>query len=143
MVQIDIQYEGGLRCKAEHGPSSVTLVTDAPVDNCGRGESFSPTDLLATGLGTCMLTIMGIVADRTGIDLSGIRINVTKDMQSEPVRRIRRLAVNIHFPRVVSPADRQRLEAAANNCPVLKSLHPDIEIPVQFIYPHNEEAKQS
>lgn len=135
MVQIDIVYQGRLRTEATHGPSKTTVVTDAPVDNHGRGESFSPTDLVATALGSCMLTIMGIVAERRGLDLSGTRVVVEKHMVTDPVRRIGRLPVTITLNRDCSAEERKLLEAAALTCPVHKSLHPDIEKPVTFVYP--------
>ena len=132
MVEIQIEYLGDLRCQAKHGPSGTTLVTDAPTDNMGKGESFSPTDLVATALGTCMLTVMGIVAQRNQINLQGTRVKVTKEMATAPIRRIGRLTVEIHVPAALSEEDRQRLEKAAHTCPVHKSLHPDIDAPVQF-----------
>jgi putative redox protein len=132
MVEIDIQYLGDLRCQAQHGPSGTTLITDAPTDNQGKGESFSPTDLVATALGTCMLTIMGIVARRHEIDLRGTKVHVTKEMVQTPVRRIGRLAVQIHVPGDVSPEQQKLLETAALTCPVHKSLHPDVAAPVTF-----------
>lgn len=132
MVQIDIVYEGDLRCRARHGPSGKELVTDPPADNQGRGESFSPTDLVATALGTCMLTIMGIVARRHGWDLAGARVQVEKGMIADPERRIGRLAVTIRVPAELDPAARQALERAAFTCPVHKSLGANVEIPVQF-----------
>jgi putative redox protein len=130
MVAIEIAYLGQLRCQAQHMPSGTRLITDAPVDNHGRGESFSPTDLVATALGTCMLTIMGIVAERDGLDLSGTTVTVAKEMVMSPVRRIGRLSVDIHVPAALSEQDQQRLKTAALTCPVHKSLHPDIEAPV-------------
>lgn len=136
MVQIDIVYQGRLRTEATHGPSKTTVVTDAPVDNHGRGESFSPTDLVATALGSCMLTIMGIVAERRGLDLSGTRVVVEKHMVTDPVRRIGRLPVTITLNRDYSAEERKLLEAAALTCPVHKSLHPDIDKPVTFVYPN-------
>jgi putative redox protein len=132
MVEIQIAYLGELRCQATHGPSGVKLVTDAPTDNMGKGESFSPTDLVATALGSCMLTIMGIVAQRNKIDLGGTRVKVTKEMSAAPVRRIGRLSVEIDVPAKVSEEDRRRLEQAAHTCPVHKSLHPEIETPIVF-----------
>ena len=132
MVKIDITYEGQLHCQAVHEPSRSVLATDAPKDNMGKGEAFSPTDLVATGLGSCMLTIMGIVAQRQGIDITGTKIEVTKEMATTTPRRIARLAVNIRVPGHLSPDDRQRLENAAHTCPVHRSLHPDIEVPIQF-----------
>lgn len=132
MIQIDLVYEGKLRCMAKHGPSGVTLSTDAPVDNMGRGESFSPTDLVATALGACMLTIMGIIAQRHELNLAGTTVRVTKEMTTTPPRRIARLAVTIDVPVKLSEDDRKRLENGAMTCPVHKSLHPDIEAPVTF-----------
>lgn len=135
MVQIDIVYRGELRTQATHQPSGTVLVTDAPVDNHGKGESFSPTDLVATALGSCMLTIMGIVAARHGWDLTGSTVTVHKHMVTEPVRRIGRLPVTIRVSQALSAVDRQRLEQAALQCPVHQSLHPDIDKPVEFSYP--------
>lgn len=132
MVQIEIAYEGRLRCRAVHGPSGTTLSTDAPKDNMGQGESFSPTDLVATALGTCMLTIMGIVAQRHSIELEGATVAVGKEMVTSPVRRIGRLTVDIRVPRAVTAEQRSLLENAARTCPVHKSLHPDIETPIAF-----------
>lgn len=132
MVRIDITYEGGLRCRAIHGPSGAAVLTDAPVDNHGQGASFSPTDLLATALGTCMATIMGIAAQRHAVDLTAMRITVIKEMVSEPTRRVGRLRTVIHVP--VAPDDRIRkvLEGAARACPVHASLHPDVDRPILF-----------
>jgi len=132
MVQIDITYQGDLRCQAKHGLSGTIVQTDAPVDNMGKGESFSPTDLVATALGTCMLTTMGIVAQRKNIDISGSTVSVTKEMVTAPIRRIGRLGVTIHVPHDLSDDDRKRLEHAAHSCPVHKSMHPDVQMPVTF-----------
>ena len=132
MVEITATYEGQLRCTAKHAPSSATLQTDAPKDNLGKGEAFSPTDLVATALGTCMLTTMGIVAQRNNIDMTGARVRVTKEMVSQPSRRIGTLGVEIVMPRALGEEDRRRLEAAALHCPVHRSLHPDVQIPVTF-----------
>jgi putative redox protein len=108
------------------------------VDNHGRGESFSPTDLVATALGACMTTIMGIVAERSKLDITGTTAHVVKEMIQEPVRRIGRLRVSIRVPADkasrLSPEDRKKLEAAALHCPVHKSLHPDIQTPIEFVY---------
>jgi putative redox protein len=137
-VEIDIVYEGGLRCRATHGPSRKQLTTDAPVDNHGKGESFSPTDLVATALGTCMTTLMGIVADRNKLDIAGTTVQVVKEMVQEPVRRIATLRVKIDVPAEkgaqLSVEDRKKLETAALHCPVHKSLHPDIHTPIEFSY---------
>src|SRR5476649_1090449 len=113
MVQIEIEYTGGLRCSAQHGPSQNRLLTDAPVDNHGKGESFSPTDLVATALGTCMETVMGIFAERHAIDLRGLKVTVLKDMIQAPVRRIARLASEIVVPLPASHPHREALERAA------------------------------
>jgi putative redox protein len=135
VIRIDVVYRGDLRCEARHGPSAATLVTDAPLDNHGRGESYSPTDLVAAALGTCMLTIMGIVAERHALDLRGTTVTVEKHMVEDPVRRIGRLPVTIRLNRPFAPAERQILEQAALTCPVHKSLHPAIDAPVHFTYP--------
>lgn len=130
MVKMTVQYAGDLHCKATHGPSGSVVETDAPVDNQGRGESFSPTDLVATALASCMATIMGIYAKRKEIDLAGMRIEVGKEMTQTAPRRIARLPVEVWLPATVvkDPA----LENAALTCPVFLSLHPDIEKPVTF-----------
>src|SRR5579872_6893884 len=137
-VEIDIVYEGHLRCRATHGPSKTVLTTDAPVDNHGKGESFSPTDLVATALGACMTTLMGIVADRNKLDITGTTVHVVKEMIQEPVRRIGALKVSIRVPAAkaaaLSAEDRKKLESAALHCPVHKSLHPDIQTPIEFRY---------
>jgi putative redox protein len=137
-VEIDITYAGQLHCEAVHGPSGARLATDAPVDNHGTGENFSPTDLVAAALGTCVITVMGIVAQRHELDLTGTRIHVVKEMIQQPVRRIRRLAVTITVPADkaarLSASDRAKLEAAAKHCPVHQSLHPDVEAPIEFVY---------
>ena len=128
MVQIDIEYHGNLRCQAIHADSQTALLTDAPKDNQGNGESFSPTDLLATALGTCMLTTMGIVARRMKVDLTNSKAVIQKEMVANP-RRVGKLTVEIHGPAAVPESARQQLEEAALTCPVYRSLHPDIQIP--------------
>jgi putative redox protein len=132
MVEIQIEYQGELRCVAKHGPSGNTLTTDAPTDNMGKGESFSPTDLVATALGTCMLTIMGIVAQRMNVDLKGTRVQVTKEMSAQPPRRIAKLGVTFNIPAKLSAEQRQQLENAAMACPVCRSIHPEVERPIKF-----------
>jgi putative redox protein len=130
MVKITGEYEGDLHCRATHGPSHRTLETDAPVDNQGRGEEFSPTDLMATALGTCILTTMAIAARRLGLELKGARFEVTKEMSADLPRRITRLATQIWLPvsRGVDPTG--ALERAAHTCPVHQSLHPSVDQPV-------------
>ena len=132
MVQIDIRYAGNLRCESTHAPSLQTLFSDAPTDNHGKGESFSPTDLVATALGSCMLTLMGIAADERGWDLAGASARVVKSMVADPARRIGKLDVVIRVPGAHDERARTVLERAALTCPVHKSLSPQVEIPVRF-----------
>ena len=136
-VEINIAYQGGLHCTATHGPSRNALTTDAPVDNGGKGAAFSPTDLVATALGTCMATIMGLVAQRNNLNIEGLQIQVIKEMTADPVRRIGSLKTRLIFPRgkPLSITDRAKLEVAANACPVKQSLHPDLKLTVEFVYP--------
>lgn len=134
MVRIQSEYQGDLHCTSVHTPSKTELATDAPVDNQGRGESFSPTDLMATSLGTCMLTTMGIVAKTIGVDLTGATATVDKEMSSTPPRKVQRLIVSIRIPGIISPENQQRLENAAHTCPVKRSIHPDIDTPVEFVW---------
>lgn len=131
-VQIDIAYQGQLRCEAQHGPSGNKFVTDAPVDNHGKGESFSPTDLVATALGTCMITVMGIFAQRHEVDLTGATVTVLKDMTATPPRRIAKLTCDLRLPLPESHPLREALERTALTCPVHQSLHPDVEKPIRF-----------
>lgn len=135
-VEIRALYSGQLGCKATHGPSGATLITDAPLDNGGKGESFSPTDLVATALGTCVLTILGLVSERHQLDLTGTEVRVTKEMITQPVRRIGALRTVVTVPgyTVTDVAMRDRLESAARKCPVHQSLHPDIDAAIEFIY---------
>ncbi|HEX2679482.1 MAG TPA: OsmC family protein [Polyangiales bacterium] len=136
MVKFTMRYEGGLHCVAKHEPSGTTLATDAPVDNQGKGETFSPTDLVATALGTCMLTTMGILAKRKQWNIDGIEMNVAKEMTKSPPRRIERIPVEMAIPTAVaSKLDAQaraELEQAAHTCPVRISLLPAIEVPIVF-----------
>ena len=139
MVQIDAAYEGDLHCTAEHVPSGVTLTTDAPEDNHGRGESFSPTDLVATALGTCVATIMGIQAEQHDLDLAGMEISVEKEMASNP-RRIDTLRTEVTMPIGLDEEMRERFERAARHCPVDESIHPDIDAPITFHWPETASA---
>ena len=132
MVTITMLYSGELRTEATHGPSQSGLVTDAPRDNQGKGESFSPTDLVATALGTCMLTTMGIVAKRHGWKLEGASATVEKHMVADPDRRIGKLCVAVRMPPGLGARERKVLEHTALTCPVQQSLHTKIEIPVTF-----------
>jgi len=139
MVQIDTDYVGDLRCEAVHGPSGVTLTTDAPEDNHGEGRSFSPTDLVATALGTCIATILGIQAEKHDLDLDGIEIAVEKEMASNP-RRIASLRTDVTMPIALDEQTRERVERAARHCPVDESIHPDIDVPITFHWPDGAPA---
>jgi uncharacterized OsmC-like protein len=134
MVEFSLVYEGDLRCRALHGPSGTALLTDAPADNLGRGEAFSPTDLTATSLAACMLTTMAIGAKKNGltIALDGATARVVKHMTSEPPRRIARVEVEIAVPQSAGHPDRARVEEFARHCPVALSLHPDVVQDVSF-----------
>jgi len=132
VVRIDVRYEGGLRTRAVHAPSGTELLTDAPVDNRGQGRSFSPTDLLGTAVGTCILTLMGIAAQDRGFDLAGASATVEKHMLATPRRRIGRLVVEIVVPQDPGPEGRRVLEAAARGCPVSASLAPEVAVELTF-----------
>lgn len=134
-VEIDVLYEGDLRCLASHGPSKAVFSTDAPTDNGGKGAAFSPTDLVAASLASCMLTIMGIAAQRVELDISGARVRAVKTMTAQPPRRIAELALVVSLPRPLDAAQRTRLEAAAATCPVKLSLHPEVKVTVKYEYP--------
>lgn len=134
-VEISGRYAANLRVELSHGPSGTEIHTAAPVDNHGDGSSFSPTDLVAAALGSCMLSIMGIIAQRDGLDLSDCRFTVHKHMTTEPPRRIDRLPVTIHMPAGLSAAQRKKLERGALTCPVHRSLLAEIEKDVSFVYP--------
>mgnify|MGYP006448108365 CR=1 FL=1 len=140
MVQIATDYLGDLQCEAEHVPSGVTITTDAPEDNHGEGRSISPTDLVATALGTCIATILGIQAQKHGFDLEGIEISVEKEMASNP-RRIDTLRTTVTMPIGLDAKMRDRFERAARHCPVDESIHPDIDAPVTFHWPEKASAE--
>jgi putative redox protein len=133
-VEIDVEYTGDLHCDAVHRPSGRKLSTDAPLDNGGRGESFSATDLVATGLGSCVLTIMALESRRRGIELAGMRARVVKEMVSQPRRRIGRLAVDIGVPgwTELDATMREDLESAIDQCPVKESLLPEVDISIRI-----------
>ena len=126
-------YAGELRTVATHLQSGTVIETDPPVDNQGKGESFSPTDLLATSLGSCMATIMGIKSKDLGVDLKGMKISIQKHMKADP-RRVGGIDLSFEFPETLQVDDKQKiiLERAAHTCPVIYSLHPDIEVKVEF-----------
>jgi len=132
MVSITSTYDGGLRCSSTHGPSGVTLFTDAPVDNHGKGESFSPTDLVATAVANCMMTVMGIAAERHGIELKGTTVTIGKEMSTDTPRRIVALKSVMTIPLPADHPQRSLMEAAAKACPVKQSLDPRIDTTVEF-----------
>lgn len=135
MVRIDVAYEGELHTTCEHAPSGSRLETDAPRDNQGRGERFSPTDLVATALGSCMLTTMGILARRHDWKIEGARVSVEKHMTAQPGRRIAKLVLRFEMPAGVPAEARAPLERAAATCPVHRSLHPDVVVDAAFDWP--------
>jgi putative redox protein len=135
MVPFTITYDGSLRCSATHGPSGISLTTDAPKDNHGRGESFSPTDLTATSLATCMITTMAIQTRTENLPLAGLRADVEKHMTATSPRRLARIVVRLHMPRGIAVVTRERLKTIAHGCPVALSLHPEVVQDVSFIYP--------
>lgn len=135
MTKMRVQYLGGLRTEAEHLQSGSKIITDAPLDNNGKGEAFSPTDLLATSLASCMLTIMGISAKGYNYNIDGTTVEVEKIMGTNP-RRVVEIIVDITFPKDSNYTDQQKrvIEASANSCPVYNSLHPEIKKRITFNY---------
>jgi len=126
-----ITYQGNLRCEAVHLQSSSTIETDAPTDNRGKGERFSPTDLLCVSLATCMVTTMGIKAADMNVDLTNSRADVQKHMASDP-RRVAKIEVTVFLPKNINEKERLILEKTGNNCPVAKSVHPDIKLVLKY-----------
>lgn len=124
-------YQGNLRTESEHLQSGSKMITDAPVDNHGKGEAFSPTDTVANAAATCMLTVMGIKAENLQIDMKGTTAEVTKTMASDP-RRISRIEVKVRFPDNYGEKNNKILENTARNCPVIQSLNPNIELDLSF-----------
>lgn len=133
MATLKSLYRGELRTEVEHLQSQTTIITDAPTDNNGRGEAFSPTDLVAAGLGSCMVTIMGMAARTHGFNIDGTTISTTKVMGTAP-RRIVEIIVELNFPSDYEPKHRRIIEAAAKECPAANSLHPDLKQTVIFNY---------
>src|SRR5215207_4565913 len=132
-VEITGRYTGNLKMELQHGPSGAVQKTAAPVDNRGDGSSFSPTDLVAAALASCMVTTMAIVAEREGIDFTTASFRIEKHMQSDP-RRIAALPVVLHMPAGLSADQKVKLERAALTCPVHRSLLPEIETKIEFVY---------
>lgn len=133
MVKMSGVYQGEKHCEMTHEPSRSHIATDAPKDNNGKGERFSPTDLVGAATGSCMLTVMAIAAEKDGVEIKGARVSITKEMSQNP-RRINRLTLVLHLPQSVPHDYRKKLEGAALNCPVKLSLHPDIDMPIVFHY---------
>ena len=127
-----IIYEGDLRCSATHLQSGTVIETDAPTDNRGKGEKFSPTDSLCVALGTCIITTMALKARDMNIELKDTKIEITKHMLKDP-RRVGQIDVTLHFPNLgLNEEQRSTLETTGNNCPVAKSLHPDLNMNIQY-----------
>jgi putative redox protein len=133
METVKTSYLGDLRTEATHIRSGKKITTDAPIDNQGKGEFFSPTDLLATALGSCMLTIMGIAARTHGFDIDGTDVSITKVMGTNP-RRVVEVAVELNFPHDYSEKQKRIIEISAKECPVANSLHPELKQTVVFNY---------
>jgi putative redox protein len=131
-VRTSVVYRGDLHCEATHEASKSTITTDAPVDNQGKGEAFSPTDLVGAAMGTCMATIMGIAADRLGVSIEGTTVTVDKEMIADPHRRIAKLTTVIRVPGHHDARTRRTLERAAMTCPVHRSLDERVDKPVTF-----------
>lgn len=136
-VTFHIDYQGNLRCVATRSDSTQVLTTDVPQDGGGKGEYFSPSDLVAVAVGTCIMSVLGIVTQRGGASVCGLQIQVVKVMASLPVRRIGELKVTVIMPagQEIPRAERMRLERAVHACPVKQSLHPDVKVSVEFVYP--------
>lgn len=132
MVAITVEYLGELHCKARHTPSAAIIETDAPLDNKGKGEKFSPTDLVGAAVGTCICTILGIYAQSKGLDLTGMRLEIQKEMTKKPPRRIDSLAIQVWIPIELDEPEKAKFEQVAHTCPVSLSLHPDITLAVTF-----------
>ena len=135
MTKMKTQYLGGLRTEIEHIQSGCKIITDAPLDNHGKGESFSPTDMFTASLGSCMLTIMGIAAETHGFSIDGATMDIEKIMGTEP-RRVVEIKIDAYFPNGKNYTDREKrfIEAAAKTCPVMNSLHPEIVKSITFNY---------
>jgi putative redox protein len=134
MVTITGEYQGNLHCSAVHGPSGTALSTDAPRDNQGRGEAFSPTDLVATGFATCIATTMAMAARKHGVEIAGIKFEVTKEMSPDAPRRISRLTARFRMPASARGVSQGVLEKAANTCPVHQSLAASVEKVIELIW---------
>lgn len=135
MVQQNITYLGELRCEAIHAPSSVHLITDAPTDNQGKGENFSPTDLVVTALATCIITTAGMIAQREHVKLEGTKIYAEKHMSTDSPRRIVKVVLEFDMPKSIPLNFRPKLKATGASCPVKQSIHPDVAVDINFRFP--------
>ncbi len=133
MTTLKTKHLGNLRTEITHLQSGNKVITDAPTDNNGKGEFISPTDMVAAALGSCMLTLMEMAADRMGIDMTGTTLDITKTMAADP-RRIGEIHIDVHFPFAADAKTRTILQRAADTCPVSKSLHPDLHQIVSYHY---------
>jgi uncharacterized OsmC-like protein len=135
MTKMRTQYLGNLRTEIEHIQSGNKIITDAPLDNNGKGEFFSPTDMFSSSLGSCMLTIIGIAANTHGFSIDGTTLEIEKIMAANP-RRVAEIKIDVHFPKDANYTDKQKriIEAAAKTCPVANSLHPDVIKNINYIY---------
>ncbi len=135
MVHMTIEYTGELRCQATHGPSGSQIETDAPADNHGKAERFSPTDLVGAALASCIATTLGLLAERRGWDLRGLRVEVDEEMTSTPPRRIARLPATVWMPLALPEEDRPLVESTARSCPVSRSLSSEVESVISVRWP--------
>ncbi|PKL86908.1 MAG: osmotically inducible protein OsmC [Ignavibacteriae bacterium HGW-Ignavibacteriae-1] len=136
MVKIHVEYLNDLHCQVTHGPSGQSFLTDAPLDNQGKAEYISPTDLLAASIGSCIATIMGIKARDLGVDLGGLKIDVTKEMVHDPHRRVGKLTLEIQYPRRFDPKTQEILNNVVKICPVTRSLDPKVIFEPIFSFPN-------
>ncbi len=134
-VDIQVTYLGDQRCEAVHGPSGTKMITDSPEDIGGKGESFSPTDLVPTSLAACILTTIAISADKHGVDVRGMKVDVQKEMIADPRRRIARIPAVVTMCTGIEEKHRGRFEKIAHTCPVHRSLGDDVDAPIEFIWP--------
>lgn len=132
-VAIYGKYIGGKKVELVHEPSGSVIVTEAPRDNGGEGKSFSPTDLVAAALGSCIMTTIALVAERSGLNVVGMHMHAVKNMNTDP-RRIGQLPVRVHLPQALQNHERQKLERAAFACPVHRSLSPEVQPLITFVY---------
>ena len=134
MVELFVEYLGDLHCKVKHGPSGQEFFTDAPVDNQGKGEFISPTDMLGAASASCITTIMGIVARNNNIDIVGLKVKVMKEMTNVPFRRVKKLTMEFTFPKSLNTKEYKLMENVVKTCPVTRSISPEVEIDTKFYF---------